>query len=70
MKQCSLDQIITDCKKNWGSISEKVKPFTVVLLHWNKISEELEEESWINCWEGKFPVVASSQSSMFKRGML
>ena len=39
-----LDQIITDCKENWGSILKKIKPFTVLLPPWDNLREEQAED--------------------------
>ena len=39
-----LDQIITDCRENGIRLFLNIKPFSVLLPHWNDISEILAED--------------------------
>jgi hypothetical protein len=38
-----LDQLIADCKENWNRVFENIKPFSILLPPWEKITEELAE---------------------------
>ena len=39
-----LDQIITDCREDWNPVFLNIKPFSVLLPHWNDISEILAKD--------------------------
>ena len=38
-----LDQLIADCKENWKQVFANIEPFSVLMLPWENISEELAE---------------------------
>ena len=39
-----LDQNITDYRENWNQVFLNIKPFSVLLPHWNDISEKFAED--------------------------